>query len=62
MALLRPLISVISDGNWEEMVISRITEMEESIGTDAEIDLSEMEKRQEELLEEYAAEASEPEN
>ncbi|MCD7921142.1 MAG: stage III sporulation protein AF [Clostridiales bacterium] len=58
VALMRPLISMIGDGNWEETVISRITEMEESIGSDVRIDLSEMKERQQEILEEYAAEMS----
>ncbi|MCD7864903.1 MAG: stage III sporulation protein AF [Clostridiales bacterium] len=58
-AVLQPVCSLIGNGNWEETVISRITELEESMESDEEMDLSEMEKRQQELLEEYAIEVSE---
>lgn len=58
-AVMQPVFSVIGSGNWENMVSLRITELEESMETDEEIDLSGMEERQQELWEKFLSEESE---
>lgn len=57
-ALLRPVISALGTDNWEEEVVSQITEAIESAETDEAPDLSDMEERQIEMMEEFAAEQS----
>lgn len=61
VALFQPLISLLGTEDWEETVVSRITELEESMDFGEELDLSEMEDRQQELLENFAsADETEP--
>ncbi|MCD7980779.1 MAG: stage III sporulation protein AF [Clostridiales bacterium] len=53
-ALLRPVISLLGTEDWEEEIVSRITETVESTETDDTPDLSGMEERSMEMMEEFA--------